>query len=89
MMWREPPIDVQALRMAHARRVNPDVRELKRCGWATRSDRHAPCELPMGHPASQPCYNGDEKREIEASIERMMTPEICAQLDALRPPEGS
>jgi hypothetical protein len=77
--------DVTSLRMAQAAAVNPDVRELKRCNWGTSNVRMAPCELTMGHNGR--CYNGDERCEIEASIEQLLTPEIRAQLAALRPPE--
>jgi hypothetical protein len=69
--------DVRAFRMAQAAAVNPDLRELKRCGWATSHQRFAPCELPMGHNGQ--CYNGDDKRGLAEHFKQH--PEL---LDKLR-----
>lgn len=58
--------DFDSIRMAHAASVNPDLRELKRCNWATSNVRFAPCELPMGHNGK--CYNGERDRAMRAAI---------------------
>jgi hypothetical protein len=60
---------VRAARLAVAAAENPDVREVKRCRWATSSERFAPCELPMGHEGN--CYNGEQDLKIRAAAERL------------------